>query len=138
MELATYDIDYRIVYTREEEFKKRVENAYFFKQSTYEPPVFHEILEDLYSIEMKLFVENYPELFNNIQGSELESLLAAIDNEDSDAMNFVAEKIDPRYIDLFARDLHLFLVHNHFFFFEKEPFTNDCLATFNAPLVSVW
>ena len=139
-QLMQYDVDYRIIYIAEDEFRSRVENAYIAKQTAKSPPVFHELLDDLITVEVKLFVEHHPEVFTGqgMSEEEVKSLLHAIDAEDYHAIAYVSELIDPRHVEMFARDLLLFLVHNQWFFLEKDVYSNDYLFTYNSPLAEVW
>lgn len=137
-ELMQREVDYRIIYISEREFAERVNDVYISKQTAKRPPFFNELLEELVDIEAAFFVMQNREVFNDLNDDEVDELLNLVVAEDPNAIQKVFERIDPHFIELFARDLYLHLMVTGLTFFERDFYITHSVREYHSPLQSVW
>lgn len=132
------EVDYRIIYMAERQFKERVEDVYIAKQTHLKAPAFHEILQELIDVEACLFVMHREEAFCDLTEEKRTELIQRIEAEDMEALEFVLERLDKRFVEMFAKDLFLFLVSNQYSFFERDPWDKEHVAIYNSSIQSIW
>lgn len=132
------EVDYRVIYMAERQFDERVRDVYIAKQTTKKAPTFHEILQELVDIEACLFVLHREEAFSDLTEDGRRDLINLIEAEDMGALDFVLSRLDARFVEMFAKDLFLYLVSNQYSFFEQDPWDKEHVVTHNSSIQSVW
>lgn len=133
------DVDFRLIYMDEVRFQERVRDVYVAKQTMKKPPKFKEILEELMDIQASLFLQHEGErVFGDFTQEERERMLERIDAEDLDTLDLVYERFNPRFIEMFAQDLFLYLMANQFMFFEEDILDRHHIDVHNSCLQQVW
>lgn len=132
------EVDYRIIYMAERQFKERVEDVYIAKQTTKKAPSFHDILQELIDVEACLFVLHREEEFCDFTEEQRKELIHRIESEDIEALELVLSRLDKYFIEMFAKDLYLFLVSNQYSFFEHDPYDPEHIEVYNSSIQPVW
>lgn len=130
-----HDIDYRIIYTREAEFHKRMRDIYIARQTHKNPPSFEALLEELMEYDVWLFLFDKKEADGTMTPDEREHFLHELQFGDMESLYQFSEK---GFMDLFARDLFLFLTVNRFFFIERDAYERSHVTYRNPALQEVW
>lgn len=136
--LVVKDVDYRLIYMLEQDFEERVRDVYTAKATVHRPPVFLDVLGELIDLEALIFFNMYDEHFKDMDDYERLALREALNAEDPHAIAFVMERMDSRFVEMFARDLYLFLKSNFLFFLERDHYSMDYTHIHNSPLHSIW
>lgn len=136
--LATREIDYRIVYMKEQDFERKVQDVYIAKQTYYRPPFFIDILMELIDIEAALFMLHSRDEFEDLTEREYDDLYRKVEAEDPEAINYVYERMDKRFIECFARDLYLHLTSHQLAFLENDVYKEEEWVVHASPIQSVW
>jgi hypothetical protein len=132
------DIDYRLIYMNERAFHGRVSDVYVAKQTHQRPPYFHDILEELVDIEAGLFLLHSPEAFSDMSEYKRKELEKLVQVEDPDAIAIVFERMSVNFIEMFAKDLFLFLLSHNLAFLEKDFYNPIFVDEHNRPIQEVW
>lgn len=132
------DIDYRVIYMAERNFKQRLEDVYIAKQTHQRPPIFHALLEELVDIEAALFVMHHPEAFSDFTEEGQEMLILEVEAGNEEMQALVFERMDRRFVEMFAKDLYLMLVSHQYAFFEQDVYDSNYKRFHNACIQSVW
>lgn len=133
------DIDYRIVYMEQRKIEERLKDVYIAKSTQKKPPTFGGILEELVDIEAALFVRHNREIdFLDFTDEEIEGLIRDVDLEIPEAIAAVLERMDMRFIEMFAKDLFLMLLANNYVFFEQDRFDRNQFSVYHEPIQSIW
>lgn len=136
--LATREIDYRIVYMKESDFEKRVNEIYIAKQTHQRAPFFVDILVELVDIEAALFMIHHRDAFAEMSEREFDELYQRVEGEDTDSIQLVCERMDRNFVERFAKDLFLHLTNHQLAFMEQDVYDRGEWFIHNPSIQKVW
>lgn len=128
--------DYRVGYFEEEFFKEHIINAYLGCSTSFGPPEFLDILNFLSEEMAVIYCVTNPEDFSHIE--DMESFVSDLIDGVDVALSHVYNEMGSDYIEMFARDVHSFLIDNHLFFKETDDISRSFVRYFNEPVMNVW
>lgn len=131
--LATHT-DYRLVYYCPKVFCDRVRDYVSSKQDL---PRLDRMLDDMWDVMAEIMVISDPTLYST---EELQQLKVIFETGDPElAAPFVCDKAGPKFVELFQRDLVLYLHDTQIGFFSGQAWKSvDRYQVQNAPVLSVW
>lgn len=141
-ELAlNFEEDYRVIYMDEDFFLQSFQDAYVGTVSVFSAIDFVDILVNMtHVIAYYYFIscsEHHP-LQQNKSEKEKEITLEKLTFGDYNTTNDVMEYVEENFIELFARDLHIFLRTTGFYYFDYDYSNPEGVRVYNEPFHSAW
>lgn len=140
--MERHEADYRLIFLMETAFCARINDVYLARGAFGNAPFLEDVIFEMCDLAVLLFVEHMhtPELFNTLDLFHIEQIRQHGDPEM--AVEFINKYIPPTFLDLFQRDVYLYLLANQINFFVKP--INRAEATFkesrllNPTIIQVW
>lgn len=139
------DVDYRLIFLLEEHIVRRIRDFYFSRRSHGLAPFFEEIMFDMCDLVVLLFVEYMKDegRTNELDAVQYDTIEHIRKSGDPDlALEFIRVHTPSNFLDLFQRDMYLFLLNNQLNFFMKplNRYEATCRESrlLNPAIVQVW
>jgi hypothetical protein len=136
--LANFYADYRIIYKREEEFSRRIQDIYL-SRSTYGAPFLDQILDELWDILAIFFLESIKDT-PRIHEVDVRLIQQIIETGDPLNAPYLFEVAGWQFCEMFHRDVYLYLIYNQFNFFDRRREDEHYARArqYNPTITEVW